>query len=177
MTTDNTSNIKETPVGLVRFASLRTPFQGNFAPKYLIVLAFDLKDEAQVASIKELHKLIGMKSGVRHEIDKDTDTPTGFLTVSFNSEFQIPVFDSKGKVISKEQIPLVGKGSKARVQYKVAQTRHGLAKYPLGIQLVDLVEVASKSASMRPVEGGTFDAVNLPAADLGEKPAFDETDI
>lgn len=154
-----------TPVGEAKWAHLstpKTPYDKNKSPQYMIDVIFDTKDpqwkvwaSALQAELKALPEQIDKKTGetlkkqvtIKRELDEE-DNPTGrhYVTFKTGEKFKPPVVDKYGDPLNK----LVGNGSKVRVAYVknvFTGLGGGINLYLNGVQVVELVEYESKSAS------------------------------
>lgn len=182
-------NRKITPIGEAKWAHILKPKpayvdehgQAKGSPKYQIDVVFDPKADpgwsewakAVMAALKAIPAQKS-KSGdempkqnpIKRELDAD-DNPTGRYYVSFKTgeKFKPPVFDKFGKPLEDVAI---GNASKVRVAY-VENTYTafggGINFYLNAIQVIDLVEFASRTAGSY-----GFAAEEAPAEDTSFNP-------
>jgi hypothetical protein len=185
-----------TPVGFAKWAHLHAPkepfkdkngrVQGD--PKYMIDVCFSPDDPAWKlwagelkAAIKALpvqmdkvtKQPIPKQIPIKPEIGGD-DQPTGryFVTFKTGEQFKPGVFDRYGNVMEN---PKLGNESKIRVAYVTTEYDAfggGIALYLNAVQVLELVEFQSQSATAY-----GFDVEPAPAVTAGGPPLAEEDDL
>jgi len=146
---------KVTPIGEAKWAHLhkpKAPYKDKGDPKYQIDVVFDPKTPEWNTWAKNLSEAVkkigGKQSPLKKELD-DNDEPTGryYVTFKTSDKFKPSVFDKGGHLLQDVKI---GNGSKVRVAYLENEYESfggGINLYLNAVQVMELLEFQSMSAS------------------------------
>lgn len=179
---DNKKLSFTTPVGEARWAWLTKPhaFMENGretgAPKFSIDVFFNPEDPAWKEFIAKLKGACGGKKLPFKWDEDEAGQKTGLVYASFKTgeKYRPNLFDKYGKRYE-ENAPLVGNGSKVRVNFSPNEYTGfggGINFYLNAVQIVDLIEYQTRDA-----KGFGFDVEPEPVGAAGQSAKAPEDDL